>query len=207
MNRFEGLGVHELCYNHPRPNAQALQHCIEGRDEMKNSFVDMFGMNPYHVLFSTPEPRMELVEVLLNSLPDQMLSLKDENGKRPLDYLLSNWTDDAARLLKTLLEIWMVEPLTSWGDSASLETIQNMVHDVLAEDDDEARVDLFDQLYFTFINFEKKEATSVLELALWKKKIQSGGRTRSDRRNRLSMCGADEVIPAVTAFLGDIIHT
>ena len=63
--------------------------------------VDDFGMTPFHVLFSTIGPSQDLLEVLLVTYPYHtgILDCKDANGKQPMDYLVSNWTETTASLL------------------------------------------------------------------------------------------------------------
>ena len=61
----------------------------------------------------------------------------------------------------------------------------------------------------TFSNYAKLESTSLLELALWNKGIQSferssNKRPKVDRDAPRLMCGANIVIPNVLGFLGDL---
>ena len=98
---FDGFPVHRLCYNHSSITAQEFRQCIARTKDLGPPLVDEFGMAPFHVLFSTAEPRQDLLEVLVEKYPYHIgiLERKDANGKRPLDCLLSNWTETSASLL------------------------------------------------------------------------------------------------------------
>ena len=76
-----------------------------------------------------------------------ILDLKDANGKRPLDYLISNWTETIPPLLQTTLQIWLVDRLARWG---ATEAMASKVQVILDEDDKEERATLCTRAYSVF---------------------------------------------------------
>eukprot|EP00526_Cylindrotheca_closterium_P023932 CAMPEP_0113642684 /NCGR_PEP_ID=MMETSP0017_2-20120614/22425_1 /TAXON_ID=2856 /ORGANISM="Cylindrotheca closterium" /LENGTH=190 /DNA_ID=CAMNT_0000554123 /DNA_START=171 /DNA_END=740 /DNA_ORIENTATION=+ /assembly_acc=CAM_ASM_000147 len=190
-----------MCYYHSSTTAQELRQCIETKEE---AFVDEFGMTAFHVLFSSAEPRGELLKVLLDKLPYYVLGLKDANGKLAMDYLVTNWTGENKILLEMALQSWMLSRLTSWGATLWMEVIQSKVQAILAEDDKEQRETLCKEAYSAFARYENVEATSILEMVLWKRTITNSEQNTKgpklmvlDRGECRCICGANVVIPNV----------
>eukprot|EP00526_Cylindrotheca_closterium_P015077 CAMPEP_0113642702 /NCGR_PEP_ID=MMETSP0017_2-20120614/22435_1 /TAXON_ID=2856 /ORGANISM="Cylindrotheca closterium" /LENGTH=251 /DNA_ID=CAMNT_0000554143 /DNA_START=273 /DNA_END=1024 /DNA_ORIENTATION=+ /assembly_acc=CAM_ASM_000147 len=170
ISRFDDFPVHKMCYYHFSTTAQELRQCIENQEEVEESLVDKFGMTAFHVLFSNAEPRGELLQVLLNKFP-YLLGWKDANGKLAMEYLVTNWTPENKILLEMALQSWMLSRLTSWGATLWMEVIQSKVQAILAEDDKEQRETLCKEAYSAFARYENVEATSILEMVLWKRTI------------------------------------
>jgi hypothetical protein len=131
--RFVNLPVHKLCYDHFSTTAEELRRCIEDQEEMEASLVDEFGMTPFHALFLTPQPSGELLEILLDTFPNYVMDCNDANGKRPLDYLVSNWTEITASLLQTTLQRRIVDPFVRWGATSWTEAMVRRVQAILVE--------------------------------------------------------------------------
>ena len=133
-----------------------------------------------------------------------ILDLKDANGKRPLDYLISNWTETTPPLLQTTLQRWLVDRLACWG---ATEAMASKVQVILDEDDKEERATLCTRAYSVFENYERMEPKSLLEMSLWKGQLQhewsNDGTERQalDRGECLYVCGSDVVISNVVEFL------
>jgi len=205
--RFDGFPVHRLCYGHSSITAQELRQSIEDQVQVE-SYVDKFGMTPPHILLSTIGPRQEFLEVLLDALPFHILELEDANGRRPLDYLLANWTDTVASLFRMTIQIWMIDPMTRWGATLWVEDMTSRVEEILAEGDKERRTTLWETAYRAFEDYQELEVTSILEMALWKMKLKCGRsddgskRQAMDRGECQCLCGSDIVIPNVAMFLG-----
>ncbi|CAJ1945990.1 unnamed protein product [Cylindrotheca closterium] len=126
-------------------------------------------MSPFHVLFSTVGPSQDVLEVLLKHFPYQILDAKDANGKQPLDYLVSNWTETTASLLQITIQRWMVDPLVRWGATSWAQVMSNRIQAILAEDNKDQRLTLCNGAYSAFTLYEHLEATSIFEMALWKR--------------------------------------
>jgi len=132
------------------------------------------------------------------------------NGERPLDFLVKNWTNGTATLVEPMLQKWAIDPLARWVANSWADDTQSKVRTLLAEQDKDKRETLFNKVYSAFEKYERKESVSVLELVLWKAKLNCGCTSRGrdakrqalDTENCRLMCGAEVIIPNVTAFLG-----
>ncbi|CAJ1954201.1 unnamed protein product [Cylindrotheca closterium] len=205
--------IHRLCYDHRFTTAQKLSQCIDKAIKDESPLVDEFGMTPFHVLFSTIGANPNLLVVLLDKLPySHLLYLKDVNGKLATDYLLSNWSRENKILLQRTLHSWMFRRLERWGAKSWRNRIFPLVNNLLAEDDDEERrMAMFREAWSVFKQYKAVEATTVLEMALWKGQLK-GGRTKDgskrqalDRDECRGVCGTDIVIPSVRKFLGNVV--
>ncbi|CAJ1940062.1 unnamed protein product [Cylindrotheca closterium] len=211
--RFDNCPFHRLCYDQSSIEAQELCQSTFAERTTKDdesSLVDKFGMTPFHIFFSAPEPCQDLLQVLLDKYPYHtgILDCKDANGKRPLDYLLSNWTGTTKVLFQMLLQRWMVDPLARWGTTSWREDMQRKIQTIMAGHRMES---LFDRAYYAFECYEGMGAMYILEMALWKEKLKGERRKDAIKRQALdreqcrSVCGSNIVIPSVKTFL-DINH-
>lgn len=208
--RFEDLPIHRMCYCHSTTTAQELRQVVSDRQDMEFPLVDndTFGMNPFHILFSTAEPSMELLDVLLESFSFQLLKEKDANGKRPLNYLIENLTDGSRRLLQRILQHWMIDRLANWGAVSWMQVMQSKLQEILAEEDKSRILSLCDEAIALFEHWETKESLSILEMTLWKGKRKSGWTRDGTKRRALDqdecrfLSGSNIVIPSVATMLG-----
>jgi len=206
ISRFDNFLVHKMCYDHSSTTPQELRLCIEDNEE---SLVDEFGMTAFHVLFLTAGigPRGELLGVLLYKFPYNVLGWKDANGKLAMEYLVTNWTPENKTLLQRALQSWMLDPLERWGANSWKEAIESKIQASLVVDDKEQRSAFLTEAHSEFAKYYNAETTSILEVALWKRKIESGwstngGKRRAlDREECLRVCGSNIVIPNVVMFL------
>ncbi|CAJ1940064.1 unnamed protein product [Cylindrotheca closterium] len=208
--RFDGFPVHKLCYDHSSVTATELGHCIIEDQGEESPLVDQFGMTPFHVLFSTHEPRQDLLQALLdNYYPYHtgILDCKDANGKRPLDYLLSNWTGISMSLFRISLQKWMVDSMVRWGATSWRNDMQTKVQAILAEGDMVQKANLCNEAYGSLEGYEGMGAMYILEIALWKRKLKDGRskdgtkRQALDREECRCVCGSNIVVPSVKLFL------
>eukprot|EP00526_Cylindrotheca_closterium_P018735 CAMPEP_0113642524 /NCGR_PEP_ID=MMETSP0017_2-20120614/22342_1 /TAXON_ID=2856 /ORGANISM="Cylindrotheca closterium" /LENGTH=363 /DNA_ID=CAMNT_0000553957 /DNA_START=272 /DNA_END=1363 /DNA_ORIENTATION=- /assembly_acc=CAM_ASM_000147 len=210
VGRFANFPVHNLCYDHSSTTAQELRFSIEEQDEMEVSLVDKFGLTPFHVLFSTAEPSGKLLKVLLDNYPYYVLGWKNANDKLAMDYLVTNWTETTASLLQMALQSWMFSRLERWGATSWMNAMQSKVQATLEEDDKERRLTLWTEAKSSFAQYETMAAPSILEMALWKREIESGRSNNGAKRQALDrgecrcVCGSNVVIPEVIQFL-DIV--
>ncbi|CAJ1948485.1 unnamed protein product [Cylindrotheca closterium] len=218
ISRFDSQPVHKMLYDWSSVSPKKLGHCIETAKSEESPLVDRFGMTPFHIFFSTNEPDEEVLEVLLDKYPYHVVNYKDSNGKRPLDYLVSNWTEDTesllaestATLLQKTMQRWMIDPLVRWGTASWVEDMQSKVEGILAEYDNEQREVLYNGAYSVFLHYVDMTVPSILEMALWKAKLNGGRNTdiimlqSLDREECRCVCGSDVVIPSVAIFLGII---
>ncbi|CAJ1954705.1 unnamed protein product [Cylindrotheca closterium] len=207
INRFDDFPVHKLCYDHYSTTAHELRRCwTENKEEIDASMVDEFGMTPFHVLFSTTEPSGELFEVLLDKFPYHVLSWKDANGKVAMDYLVSNWTDTSTSLLDMTLQKWIFCRLERWCAKCWRNVMIPLVNTLLAEEDKGRRMTVFIEICSILKKYENVEATSILEMTLWKRHLKRGRSNDGTKRQALDreecrcVCGSDVVIPNVIQF-------
>ena len=213
MGRFENFAIHRMCYDQSTITAGLLRQCITDQ-QAEDLLVDQFGMTPFHIFFSMEGPRAELLDVLMDSLPHQLLNCMDANCMRPLEYFLDICTNGTPNpILQRVLWKWMVGPLSRWGIASWVDTMQNKVQEILADEDKTRTATLIDEAHALLECFENIQATSILEMALWNEKLKSGSSVDAKRLNRVNrdkcrcLSGSDVVIPHVTAFLGIPLST
>eukprot|EP00526_Cylindrotheca_closterium_P015944 CAMPEP_0113643822 /NCGR_PEP_ID=MMETSP0017_2-20120614/23052_1 /TAXON_ID=2856 /ORGANISM="Cylindrotheca closterium" /LENGTH=265 /DNA_ID=CAMNT_0000555377 /DNA_START=1 /DNA_END=796 /DNA_ORIENTATION=- /assembly_acc=CAM_ASM_000147 len=201
-SRFNDFPVHKMCYYHSSTTAQELRLCIETKEEVEESLVDKFGMTVFHVHFSTAEPRGELLQVPLVKYPYHVLDLKDANGKLAVEYLMNNWTRENKLLLEMALQSWMLSRLTSWGATSWMEVMSSKVQDILAEDDKDRRMTVFFEACSIMKQYENVEATSILEMALWRRTITNSIRSNSGTKLKTQDEESTDVYVDLAMFLG-----
>lgn len=151
--RFDFLPIHMMCYDSSTITSERLLECCR---EVEVS-EDAFRMTPFHILCSTTEPRLDLLQVLLDEYPHHILDSKDATGKRPLDYLIHNLSDATANWLETFLQKRLVASLLDWGALLWAEEMKSEIRVVLFQQHDKRRrVELFDGLYSSLRQYEKK---------------------------------------------------
>ncbi|CAJ1958349.1 unnamed protein product [Cylindrotheca closterium] len=208
-DRFDYDPVHMFCYDRSGINItlEELGQSIETRISGGSRLVDDFGMTPFHILFSTIDPCMQLLEVLLDKLPYYVLGRKDANDKLALEYLVTNWTRGNRVLLQMSLHQWMLSRLDRWHSKSWRTRTIPLVNDLLAEDDKELRMSYFSKACSVLKQCENVESLSILEMALWKVRLRHGWsrdgtrRRALDRQKSRCFCGAHIVIPNVLLFL------
>jgi hypothetical protein len=113
----------------------------------------------------------------------------------------SNWTETSALLLQTALQRCMVDPLAHWGTSSWMVDMQRKVQAILDEDDKEQSEILYDGACFAFAEYQEIEATSILEMALWKGQLERGWSNGGNKQHALDreesqcVCGSHVAIP------------
>lgn len=168
--------------------------------------VDPFGMTPFHVLMSAPRKRLDLLQLLLDYYPPHVLRYKNRNGAYALDYLVRNWTDEAKSMAKMALQKWMVEGMQSWGLPEWRSVMEEKVAFVLSDDlEMDGRKSALHEACRLIRRYERMEATSLLELWLWKMKAQSirngAKRMAIDHQNSRTRSGADFIVPLIVDCL------
>lgn len=114
ISRFECFPVHRLCYFSSTTTTLNLAKMLDNSQIDNASMVDMFGMTPFHILFSGTQPREDLLEILIERCPSYLLGLQDANQKTAFDYLLSNWRTQSTVLLKLAIYRWSFDPSNNW---------------------------------------------------------------------------------------------
>ncbi|CAJ1948383.1 unnamed protein product [Cylindrotheca closterium] len=200
LNRYSNLPVHEACYHDSETMGDELTQKIldlQASGE-KEELVDRFGLTPFHVFATSANLREDLLTVLLDHYPIELLFQKDKQNNTMMDYLLID-----QRCTKSIPLIKMIlNRIKAYLSSVGLEKKWEMkrCHKILSEDGwaDSYfdRLAAMQELREVVEYVTRIEVTSILELALWKRmsqchSVKSVGRVK---------CGANVVIPNVMAY-------
>jgi hypothetical protein len=174
QHRFDALPLHRLCYYQSYyPLTEAMENLQQNMDadSSAGTKVDSFGMTPFHILALSQTPNLSLFQALLAVYQLDIISTRDNFGSTPIDYLFLNHTHEATTAIQSLLPTILVNRLHWLGLVRwQSEDILTAMNEALAVEGSSRRraVGL---LSFKFATYERLESLSLLELALWKSKI------------------------------------
>eukprot|EP00980_Cylindrotheca_fusiformis_P002665 scaffold623_cov83-Cylindrotheca_fusiformis.AAC.2 len=213
-HRFDGSPLNKLCYYQSYYSSEdavlQFRRLMEDDPLAAVSQVDEFGMTPLHILSLAQIPNMDmLLAVMKAGHWDHIIQGRDSFGSTPMDYLCLNRTPDSTdvirRVLQTRFDCWLGldQPCSSKSD-----TMWRAIDDALTVDWS-SRSREIGRVYFELAKYERKEILSLVELCLWKIKIDedccsSPKQTVTDHGNR-EICrinsGASIVLPHLLPFL------
>jgi hypothetical protein len=233
QHRFDALPVHQLCYYQSYYQlTEAMQNLEQNMDAdpSAGTKVDSFGMTPFHILALSQTPNLSLFQALLTVYQVDIISARDKFGSTPLDYLCLNHTPNSALGIQSLLPAIVAQRLHWLGLNRWKLDILAAMHEALAVVEWSSRRRAIRILSFKLATYERLESISLLELALWKGKIDGCkaaivtdlGRDeeRSPERPRLDKShvahvdrqscrinsGAEVVMSNVLPFLDKVCH-
>eukprot|EP00980_Cylindrotheca_fusiformis_P022910 scaffold9915_cov110-Cylindrotheca_fusiformis.AAC.1 len=208
-HRFDDSPLNKLCYyqsyHSPQDAMVQLRGLMDENPLAATTQVDKFGMTPLHILSLSQIPNLDmLLAVMKGGNPDHIFLCIDSFGFTPLDYLRLNKMPNSAEVIRSLLQVTIVKrlapPCLDRWKSDVLQTVSGALADSI-------RIKMrFDAVYTKLANYERMEILSLLELYLWKARIDeaSSQRPMADREScRINSC-ASIVIPHVLPFLGKI---
>jgi hypothetical protein len=172
-HRFDDLRVHRLCYYQSYyPLTEAMENLRQSMDAdpSAGNKLDSLGMTPFHILALSQTPKHSLFQALLAVYKVDGIHARDNFGSTPLNYLCLNHTPDSAMVIQSLLQTIITQRLHWLG-------LNRWKLDILAAMDEALVVEWscrrreIGRLYFKLATYERLEAISMLELALWKFKI------------------------------------
>jgi hypothetical protein len=173
QHRFDTLPVHRLCYYQSyyqlTETMEKLQKSIDA-DPSALRKVDYFGMTPFHILALSQTPNLSLFQALLKIYKVDIIRTRDKFGSTPMDYLCLNHTPDSAKLIQSLLQTMVVQRIQWLGLAQWKADMLAALNGALAVGWSSRQREI-GQLYFKLATYERLEAMSMLELALWKAKI------------------------------------
>lgn len=223
--RFRNYPVHLLCYYASSTTPEELGKQIQAtkwsdenrhvkQQAYKDHLMDPFGMTPFHILFSAAKCRPDLLEVLLEAYPVNVLDWKDRSGNQATDFLGYIWTDPWKSMMQSVLQKWMVESISSWGFEHWKSDMKLRVDRILLVDDRSERETMIRNTREVLEGYANIEKTSLLELALWKMEIYLARKVTLsddldcsvDREVARTRCGASFVVPNIVAFLEMIVE-
>ncbi|CAJ1970232.1 unnamed protein product [Cylindrotheca closterium] len=223
MKRFEHFPIHKKCYHASvtatddlakeilRIDSSIQSSSQEGGTNITHAhrLIDDFGMTPFHILLSAANCRLDLLQVLLDAYPPSILGWEDVNGKTAIEYYCQqsyHRSEDSRNMLRMALHRWLVDSISSWkGLEAWKLDMSNRVNGIVAEEEVTQRQYLLQGASVALSLYERMEATSLLELSLWKMELNlSAYGTAIDKNNREAYrirSGASVIIPNAVAFL------
>jgi ankyrin repeat protein len=137
-------------------------------DPSAGTKVDSLGMTPFHILALSQRPLISLFQELLKVYKVDIIHTRDKFGSTPLDYLCSNCDAGEHRMLiRSLLQRTVVQHIQWLGLARWKEDISTFLDWALRFYSSRH----FGMLHFKLATYERLEAISLLELALWKVKI------------------------------------
>jgi hypothetical protein len=230
QHRFDALPVHRLCYYQSYyPLTESLENLRQAMDADPSACtkVDSFGMTPFHILALAQTPILALFQELLKVNKVGIIHIRDKFGSTPLVYLSLNITRDSLRVIESLLQTIFVQRLRWLGLARWKADISTTMDEALVAED-WSREEEIRLLYSKLATYERLESLSLLELALWRVKIDERKPVQnkenqldeegSSKRRRLDksqldgvdrQCcrinsGADVVISNVLPFLDEV---
>jgi hypothetical protein len=229
-HRFDDLPVHRLCYYQSYyPLMEAMENLRQSMDADPAACtkVDAFGMTPFHILALSQTPNLSLFQALTKVYNVDTIRKKDKFGSNPIDYLCMNHIPASAAVIQLLLPTIFAERVGWLGLVRWKSDMADAMDEAFAVEWASRRREIR-LLYFKLATFERLESVSLLELALWKVKIDSckaayntdherGEECRSkrprldrshidgvDRQSCRIKSGADVVISNVLPFLDKV---
>jgi hypothetical protein len=173
QHRFDALPVHRLCYYQSYyPLTEAMENLRQNMDAdpLAGTKVDSFGMTPFHILALAQTPNLSLFHALLAVYQVNIICTRDKFGSTPIDYLCSNDTHEATTAIQLLLPTILFNRLHWLGLVRWQSDIVTAMNEALAVEGSSRRRAV-GVLAFKIATYEWLESMSLLELALWKGKI------------------------------------
>jgi hypothetical protein len=210
FDRFDALPLHKLCYDQGHyPTATCMERLTQviESDPTNGKVVDAIGMTPFHILALSAKPNCYLFQELMTIYPTKLLSQKDAFSCSPMYYLSLNPSPNATTLMIIVLQATIVKRLKRLG----LQRWRlDMSHDLDSIDiaDVRLRTEQIGNIHFKLAKYERMDAISLLEQALWKVKMNESAPKIEidliDRQNCRISCGSEAVISYTMHFLDKV---
>jgi hypothetical protein len=175
QHRFDDLPVHRLCYYQSYyPVMEAMENLRQSMyaDPAAGNKMDAFGMTPFHILSLSQTPNLSLLQELMKVYNVDIIRTRDKFGSNPMDYQCMNPTPVSATVIQSLLQTIIVQCLR-WRGLVRWKTDLLAAMDEALATEWSSRRSAIGMLYFKLATYERLESVSLLELALWKVKIDN----------------------------------
>eukprot|EP00980_Cylindrotheca_fusiformis_P006586 scaffold1389_cov122-Cylindrotheca_fusiformis.AAC.4 len=217
-HRFDNAPLHKLCYYQSYyPVAEAMQKLrilmdddVDGPSAKRVKQVDSFGMTPLHILLLAQSPNLRLLHALMDNVVHEadhiIRTSRDSFGATPMDYLCLSRSPDAIRFLRALLQKTVVQFAGKWlGLERWRSDVMQSVDKALSVVDSlyMSRRREIGLVYYRVALYERMEILSLVELFLWKLKLDDVAEN-ADRKSCRINSGASIVIPNVMLFLEQV---
>eukprot|EP00980_Cylindrotheca_fusiformis_P005496 scaffold1170_cov122-Cylindrotheca_fusiformis.AAC.4 len=209
-HRFDKSPLNKLCYYqsyHSSEDAMVqLRSLMEDDPLAATTQVDEFGMTPLHVLSLSQTPNLDmLLAVMKRGHLDHIIYGKDALGSTPMDNLCLNRMPDSKDVIRSVLKS-RFSYLLDFDRSSKSEMVEAVDGAVVLDPSFRRREVCI--VYFELLNHERKEILCLVELCLWKMKIDEATSNMeqilADRQACRIMSGAAVVIPHLLPFLGQV---
>ncbi|KAL3928045.1 MAG: hypothetical protein SGBAC_012818, partial [Bacillariaceae sp.] len=210
--RFRSLPLHRACYFQSyhtlKDNIQNIRGIVDVDPDACNK-VDLLEMSPFHILALSQEPRLFLFQELLTSESccsgrvDILMGCRDVFGCTAFDYLCKNiHSPRTVDVTKSLLPCVLDSRVSFLG----LERWRDEVFSGLDRTESTAR-DIVASCCQKLEEYERLEALSLLELSVWRMKLQSeNAASNMDTRESCRVkCRSSIVLSNVMPFMDDTI--
>eukprot|EP00980_Cylindrotheca_fusiformis_P026737 scaffold17166_cov113-Cylindrotheca_fusiformis.AAC.2 len=207
-HRFDTSPLNELCYYQSYQSAEGamlqLRRMLKDDPLTATTQVDEFGMTPLHILSLSQTPNLDMLLTLMKGgQPDHIFHCRDSFGSSPMDYLCLNRMPNTTHVIRTVVQAH----IDRLGLDPSFKSDMILaVEEALAVDWSSRRREI-GRVFFKLANYERMKHLSLMELCLWKMKIDEAGSLEqmADRESCRINNGASVVIPHVLTFL-DKLH-
>ena len=213
--RFDDLPVHKICYFQSHYSTlETLERLHQAIMATKEEDIlcteDYFGLTPLHILAMSTKLDMQIWTMLIrhnHQSVDLVLHKKDFWGCSPLHYLCANTLPSmSTELIKYSIQSSISNRLSYIGLGRWAIDVLNTIEEISDDLDISGRITHIDCIYSKLLLYEWLEKVSLLELALWKSKIDFLPVTiRKDPEHRKRChisCGVEVVMSNVLPFLG-----
>lgn len=203
--RFDKRPVHRLCYFQTFFPMESVLEQLHQAMELDGATVDCFGMTPFHILSLSSRPSIDIVKALIHLFPaDIFINRKDKWGFCPIEYLCTNSAPESIVLINYVIEVTVLKRVEFLGIETWKRNVRRAIEEFHDGDSLFRNAQLI-QLYSMLAKYERLEITSLLELSIWKAKLQeiemNALEDNRDRRSCMVHSGADIIISNVLLFL------
>eukprot|EP00980_Cylindrotheca_fusiformis_P006867 scaffold1436_cov112-Cylindrotheca_fusiformis.AAC.3 len=209
QHRFDGSPLNKLCYYqsyHSSEDAMVqLRSLMDENPLAATTEVDKFGMTPLHILSLSQTSNLDmLLAVMKGGHLDHLFRSRDSFGSTPMDYLCLNRMPNSSEVIRRVFMARFDELLgleRPWK-SDMLQAVDNALNAHQWFRRREIVV-----VCLKLASYEREEILSLVELCLWKIKIEDFGSEEEQIANRETCrinSGASIVIPHVLPFLAKL---
>jgi len=175
QDRFFIHPVHSLCYNSALATRDQMIRILDDSSDNildDSSLKDAFEMTPFHILASSASLNPDILECLLDRYPMNVLGYKDCFGNTMMDYLLKHTSPRAVPLLRMLLKLGVVNTVSTWHPQGQWgNDLSMLVESIPLNSDTATRRQCVKDFVGLVGNCIRMELSSLLELSVWKMKI------------------------------------
>ncbi|CAJ1960646.1 unnamed protein product [Cylindrotheca closterium] len=185
-NRFDHLPIHCLCYHSSETTVDDLKGALDSINDVESTELkDYLNMTPFHIVATSANPRLEILECLLNHYPIEMLEHQDVDGKTMLDYMLMHKSRKIIPLLQLALRKAVVEKTGGLGLGVRLglelqQAIDGVTNSTFDTTTAENKREQLCNIFFKVAYSIREEMACQLELALWKRQMNNDKNTECD---------------------------